>query len=124
MATKSISKLEKEMKTARKKAERSRADLMRLREEYNESIQTVTRTVVTGAGAFATAYWMGRNPDRQEILGVSAPLAIGAAATTAALMGWAGDQTEIVEAIGAGALAVYATTKGYEMGQAAHDEAA
>lgn len=124
MATASIAKANKEMKRAEKRAQRNRAELERLREEHAESIASVTRTVMTTGGAFAVAYWMGRNPERTEILGVAAPLAVGAAATTAALMGWAGEQTEMVEAFGAGALAVYATTKGYDMGKEAHEKAA
>jgi hypothetical protein len=49
-------------------------------------------------------------------VGLDASLVIGGGLTIAALMGWAGSQADSIESLGTGALAVYAGTKGYELG--------
>ena len=96
--------------------EKAQKRISKLREENQDSIQRATRTAFTMGGALAMAYFKGRYPDRAQILGLDASLVVGGGLTVAALMGWAGDQGDAVEALGTGALAVYAGTKGYELG--------
>jgi hypothetical protein len=108
---------------AEKTADKAVARLARMKEENKNAVATATRTVVTLGGSFATAYFLGRYPERREIVGVDAALAVGATLSIASMMGWAGKQDKIVEALGTGALAAYGTTKGYEMGLKARNEA-
>ncbi len=119
----SASKLQRALDKAEKKASSVKAQLERIKEENTGAVETATRTATTLGGAFGVAYWMGRNPTRQKILGVDASLVIGGSATVAAMMGWAGDQELIVEGLGTGALSVYAVRKGFEMGKEAHEKA-
>lgn len=108
---------QREATKAMNKAAKSDKRLARLREEHKSSLQAATRTAVTMGGAFGMAWWAGRYPDKAEILGLDASLVVGGALTVASMMGWAGDQDLIVESLGTGALAVYASSKGYELGQ-------
>ncbi len=101
---------------AEKKMQSYENRLARLRKENQAAIDKATRTALTMGGALAMAYYKGRNPDRSEILGVDAALVIGGGLTVAAMMGWAGNQETAVEALGNGALATYAATKGFELG--------
>lgn len=102
-----------------KKMENAQRRLAKIREDNNAQIQSATRTAVTMGGAFGMAWWQGRYPDRSEILGLQASLVVGGGLTVAALMGWAGDEstTTIVESLGTGALAAYAVSQGYQLGQ-------
>ncbi len=113
-----------EAKKLAKKAEKKEATLARLRAQHKNSIESATRTAVTMGGAFGMAWWTGRYPDRNEILGMDASLVVGGALTMASLMGWAGKQDVIVESLGTGALSYYAATRGFQMGQEAAQEAA
>lgn len=109
MANGKLTKAEKKMVTYENR-------LAKLRADNKEAIEKATRTALTMGGALAMAYYKGRNPDRSEILGVDAALVIGGSLTIAAMMGWAGNQETAVEALGTGALATFAATKGFEMG--------
>jgi hypothetical protein len=102
---------------ALKKAEAADKRMARVRERNKLAIEGATRTAVTMGGAFGMAWWQGRYPDKNEILGMDASLVVGGALTVAAMMGWAGSQDVIVESLGTGALAVYAATKGFAMGK-------
>jgi hypothetical protein len=101
---------------AKKEVERSKKRLSKLAKDNEASITRATRTAFTMGGALAMAYFKGRYPDRAEIVGLDASLVIGGGLTIAALMGWAGSQADSIESLGTGALAVYAGTKGYELG--------
>ncbi|HUU96635.1 MAG TPA: hypothetical protein VM487_12920 [Phycisphaerae bacterium] len=107
---------------AEKTAEKASIRLARLKEENKNAVATATRTVVTIGGSFGIAYFLGRYPERTEILGVNAALGVGAALSIASMMGWAGKQDKVVEALGTGALSAYGTTKGYELGMKAKAE--
>lgn len=108
---------QREAKKLEKKADRMQARLAKLREEHKSSVESATRTAVTMGGAFGMAWWAGRYPDKNEVFGLEASLVVGGALTVAALMGWAGDQSMLVESLGTGALAAYAVSSGYQMGQ-------
>ena len=106
-----------------KRAESAERRLARMRDENKGAVAKATRTAFTMGGALAMAYWHGRYPDKSEVLGLDASLVVGAGLTVAALMGWAGAQEDAVEALGNGALATYAATKGFELGKEALAEA-
>lgn len=106
-----------------KRAESAERRLQKFREENKGAITRATRTAFTMGGAFAMAYYHGRYPDKAEILGLDASLVVGAGLTVAALMGWAGNQEDAIEALGTGALATFAASKGFEMGQEGAAEA-
>ncbi|KKN15827.1 hypothetical protein LCGC14_0982190 [marine sediment metagenome] len=99
-----------------KRAESAEKRMTRMREENKGALAKATRTAFTMGGALAMAYWYGRYPDKTEILGLDASLVVGAGLTIAALMGWAGAQEDAAEALGNGALASFAATKGFEFG--------
>lgn len=106
-----------------KRAESAEKRLAKFREDNKSALARATRTAFTMGGAFAMAYYHGRYPDKSVILGLDASLVVGAGLTVAALMDWAGSQGDTVEALGTGALAAFATQKGYEMGQEGAAEA-
>lgn len=116
--------LPKQLAKVEKRADRAESRLARLREENEDAIASATRTAMTMGGALAMAYWKGRYPERAEILGLDASLVVGGSLLTAGLMGWAGDQDVIVESLGNGVLATYATSKGFELGTEARQKAA
>ena len=112
-----------EAKKAIKKNERMEATLRRLRDEHETSIESATRTGAAMIGAFGTAWWAGRYPDKREVFGLDSSLVVGAALNVAALMGWAGKSSAMVEALGVGALSTWAATKGHELGNEQKDQA-
>lgn len=109
----------KALAKTQKRAERAEARLSRLREENEDAIQTATRTAVTMAGALGMSWIKGRYPDKSEVMGIDSSLVIGGGLMVASMMGWAGESEVIVESLGVGALAVYAASKGYELGKEA-----
>jgi len=113
----------KALAKAHAKAERAENRLARMREENEDTVASATRVAVTMGGALAMSWVKGRYPDKSEILGLDSSLVIGGGLMVAALMGWAGDQELVVEALGTGALAVYAASKGYELGTEAAQQA-
>ncbi len=116
MANGKLTKSEKKLATQENR-------IAKMRRENQAAIDKATRTALTMGGALAMAYYKGRNPDRADILGVDAALVIGGGLTIAAMMGWAGNQETAVEALGTGALATFAATKGFEMGAEAAQDA-
>lgn len=116
----SVSKL---LAKAEKKVDIGEKRLARLREENEQAVSTATRTAVTMGGALGMAWIKGRYPDKSMILGLDSSLVVGGGLTLAALMGWAGDQELVVEALGNGALATYAASKGFALGKEAKDKA-
>jgi hypothetical protein len=114
---------QKALRQAEHKLNSANKRLAKIKTDHSQSIQLATRVTATMGGAFAMAWFEGRYPDRREILGVDASIIVGGSLTTAALMGWAGEQGAVVEALGNGVLSVYATTKGLQLGQEARDAA-
>ncbi len=108
-----------------KEAQQHAGSLARLRASAKEQASKVTRTGAGVGSAFAVAYLEGRRGEDSKVLGMDLSLLIGVGATVAGMYGVADKATnELLESAGAGALCVYASNRGRDMGARAKAEAA
>lgn len=112
------------MSSLAKRYQNLKSRYQNLREENAMGVERVTRTVVTGGGAFGMAWYQARFPDRAEVFGAPASLVVGGGLAALAYMGYAGEQESTVEALSNGCIAVFACDKGREMGEEQLAEAA
>lgn len=96
--------------------ERAHASTRRAREKAGEVMQTVVHATETGASAFAFGVLEGQSGTMPEPLGIPAPLLAAAVLHGAAAFGVGRGMEDHVKALGNGALAAYAFSKGQFVG--------
>jgi hypothetical protein len=122
----SVSGLREEVKNYFAKWQGARASAQRIAKENEKRIEGVIETVETVGVAFAVSWYNGKNGkaagQSAQIMGYDAELVVGAALVGLGLFELAGKYDEHLYAMGAGALAAWATKQGWASGGKARPE--
>jgi hypothetical protein len=102
--------------------ENLKGKLKKTEEEGASAIQKAIDAAVISASAFGFGWFESRYPDKSAILGVPVSLAVAGSAAIASAMGVEGADG-LIESVGAGALASFATRKGAQYGAEARQKA-
>lgn len=95
--------------------QRLRGKLDRVLKDGKNALKQGVNSALTVGTAYGVAYFENRFPERAKVADMQISLVVGGLALTAGAMGWTGED-EIVMAIGNGALAANAASRGAAMG--------
>jgi len=116
MASNALVRVERQLESTRNRfAQYRRKEGSAVRMGIHGGLSTMT--------AFGLAYFQNRYTDKAEVFGMPVSLFVGGLALAAQTMGWAGSESDLVGAVGIGALCAFGAQKGFEQGATAASEA-